>query len=60
MEGSTLATFLVDLASVFTKIVSFLGDVFAMFIDEPILIFFCGLAFTGAVIGFAMRILYKR
>lgn len=55
-----MSEFLADLGSVFTVIVGEIGDVFALFISEPILIFLAGLMFTGAIISFAMRVLHRR
>ena len=58
-DPPTLSSFLSQLIEVFTAIVGKLGNIFALFVDEPILIFLAGLMFTGAVVSFAMRILHR-
>lgn len=58
MEG--LTNFLASVSSVFTTIIGLVSDVFELFVTEPILIFLVGLMFTGAVIGFCMRVIRRR
>ena len=58
MEAS-LSTFLSSLGDVFGAVISYLSDIFGLFISEPILIFLAGLMFTGAIISFAMRVLHR-
>ena len=58
MEG--LTGFLASVSSVFTTIIGLVADVFELFVTEPILIFLFGLMFSGAVIGFCMRVIRRR
>ena len=58
MDGLTVLV--TSVSSVFTTIIGLVSDVFELFVTEPILIFLVGLMFTGAVIGFCMRVIRRR
>ncbi len=60
MELSAIGNLLVDLVAVFTKITSNVDDVLALFVSSTILILMLGLKFSGAIFGFASRLLHRR
>ena len=57
----TVATLLTSVASVFTKVIGWVGDVAATIADEPILLLACvGIPLCGLGVGMFKRLLSAR
>lgn len=52
-----MSALLTDIGSLFTSVISYLGDVFTMIVAQPILLIFIGLALVGTVVAFAKRLI---
>ena len=55
-----LATLITGLGSVFTKVTASAPEVLALFTTSTILVLMLGLKFSGAIFGFASRLLHRR
>jgi hypothetical protein len=60
LELSAIGQLLVSLVSVFTSITSHVDDVLAIFASSVVLILLLGFKFSGAIYGFAGRLLRRR
>ena len=57
----TVATLLTSVGSVFTKVISWVGDVATTIADEPILLLACvGIPLCGLGVGMCKRLLSAR
>ena len=59
MEGGSATTGLEALGTIFTQIMSWMGDLVNTIISKPILLIPVGIFVVGAVIGLASRLIGK-
>lgn len=58
-ETNTMATLLADCGTVATKVLSAVGEVCTVIVDEPLLLMTVGFLFIGGVIGIVGRLLSR-
>lgn len=59
MEGATMATLLADLGTVATNVITFVGNVCATIVAQPLLLLTVGFLFIGGVVGIFGRLLSR-
>lgn len=54
---TAMETLLVSIGTLFSQVVTWLGEVFTMIVSTPILLVFIGLTLVGVVVTFAKRLI---